>query len=408
MPDVMLVKLSALASSPYNAVNITNAQIASTVVDDGAAVKLVQGPLGLLVNGITNVGCICSDYSGNTYISDPTQHIIVKVTESGKVNIIAGVTGTSGRNGTQQRVPIGATRGPSGNMGPAKFDTPTGICCDKSGNIYVADYGNNQIRKITPDGYVDVVAGNGDGTAGHVNAALDPFQSMFSSPTGIAVDNSGILYVSDTGNHAIRRIGCGNRINASNAGGIVMTIAGGAQGNDDNCRATSVGGANAIFNTPTGIAVDANGNIFVLDSQNRKIKKIGFSQKGMASVSDPSFKVAQGTSWVYLHSGAGTVGRSLGRTAGKPIGSPMDIDTAAYSCTYGAFPYGGISVDRFGYLYVIDSGNRGTERLLKIDPNGVPSVICDFTQATDYRVYLLGVTVTPAQKVLVTITAAQV
>ena len=369
MPQVMLVKLSALESLPVfmnvtaDAVNVTNTEIASTVIDDGAAVKRLQGTLGLLVKGATNVGGICCDNSGNMYIADQTQHFIIKVSESGKVNIVAGKAGTSGNNSAKQHVPAA----------DARFNTPRGICCDKSGNLYVADSANNQIRKIGQDGYVSVLAGNGAasgaGGAGLVDASLDPLQSKFSNPTAVAVDNSGIVYVCDTGNHAIRRIGY------SSSGGVVLTLAGGASGDKENVKATKVAGANAIFNTPNGIAVDAKGNIFVMDNGNRKIKKI--TPNG----------------WVYLFSGSGSAGRSLGTSPEK-----------AYTCTYGGFTYAGVTVDKYGYLYVVD-GVRGDERLLKVDPNGVPAVVCDFTQATNYRAKLAGVTVTPAQKVFLTITA---
>ena len=368
MPKVMLIKLSDLEKLPIymsvtaDAVNVTNAEIASTTVDDGKSVKQLQGTLGLLVKGATNVGGICCDNSGNMYISDQTQHFIIKVSESGKVNIVAGVAGSSGNNTALQHV-AAAT---------ARFNTPRGICCDKSGNLYVADSGNNQIRKISQDGYVSVLAGNGAasgaGGAGLVDSSLNALQSKFSNPTSVAVDNSGAIYVCDTGNHAIRRI----------KGGNVLTLAGGATGDMENVKATNVAGANAIFASPNGIAVDANGNIFVMDNGNNKIKKV--TPKG----------------WVYLFSGDGTAGRSLGTAPEK-----------AYTCSYGSFPYSSVAVDRYGYLYVVDSGNRGanSERLLKVDPNGVPAVIADFTQATTYRAKMMGVAVSSAQKVFLTITA---
>jgi streptogramin lyase len=393
---VVLVKLSEIATTAGGAVNITDADITS-VVNDGSAVKTVQGDLGLLVNGITDVGGICCDYSGNTYITDPTQHVVVKVSESGKVNIIAGVLGSSGSNGTKQRVPIGSRTGPSGNTGPAMFNTPKGICCDKSGNVYVADYGNNQIRKITADGLVDVVAGNGSGTAGLVDAARDPFQAQFSGPTGICVDNSGVLYVTDAATHAIRRIGAGND------NGVVLTIAGGASGDQENCRATKIAGANAIFNTPTGIAVNAKGTIFIADSGNYAVKKIAFSQKGMADISGLTTTSMAG-SWVYLHAGLGTSGNALGRTAGKAIGSPAETNTAAYKVSFASLATAScLSVDRQGNVFVVDSGSTGY-RLLKLDPNGLPSVVCDFTLATTYASKLSGVAVSPAQKVFLTFT----
>ena len=348
MPQIMLAKLSDIASTASSGVNLTNAEVAA---------KLVQGTLGLLVKGVTDLGGICCDKSGNLFLTDKTQHVVIKVEEGGRIKIVAGVAGSSGNNTALQHV-AAAT---------ARFNTPKGIACDNTGNLYVADSGNNQIRKIAQDGYVSVFAGNGAQTAGLVDSSLNALQAQFNNPTAVAVDNAGVVYVADTGNHAVRKIW----------GGTVLTIAGGVSGDNENCRASKITGVNAIFNAPNGIAIDAKGNIFVNDGGNLKIKKI--TPNG----------------WVYLHSGSGSFGRSLGTSPRK-----------AYTCTYGQFATTGLTVDKYGYLYVNDIG-AGTERLLKIDPNGVPAVAFDFTQATTYYQKLAGVAVSPSQKVFVAISATE-
>ena len=387
MPKVMLVKLSDLATTANEAVVITDAEVNSAVIDDGNSVKQIQGALGLLVRGVTDVGGICCDKSGNTYISDQAQHVIVKVSESGTVNVYAGIMGTSGRNGNKQRVPVSATingatwTGPSGNTGPALFNTPRGICCDNSGNIYVADTGNNQIRKITPDGYVDCFAGNGDGVAGLVDSSMDATQARFDSPAAVAVDNSGVIYVADTGNSAVRKVW----------GGKVMNICGGVAGDNTNCRASNVTGVNAILTAPVGICVDAKGNIFV-------------TCRGAGSIL-PKIKKITPNGWVYLHSGSGTIGRSLGTATTSTVPAEK-----AYTCEYGAWSYAGICVDRYGYLFVVDNVATArtapftATRLLKVDPNGVPAEVADFSGITS-PTKVMGVAVSPAQKVFLTITA---
>ena len=339
--ELVLFKLSDKATSAASAINITNAKLSA---------KAIQGATALTAKGLTNIGGMCVDYSGNIYVTDYVQHVIIKVTEAGKVNTVAGLAGTSGNNSALQNVVCTA----------ARFNAPKGIACDKSGNLYVADSGNNQIR-IIRNGKVGVFAGNGARTAGLVDAASNPLQAQFNNPTDVAVDNSGNVFVCDTGNHAIRRI----------TGGKVLNIAGGATGSKENVKATNVPGANAIFASPTGVTVDVAGNVFVMDTGNRKIKKI--TPKG----------------WVYLFSGSGSQGRSLGTGTEK-----------AYTCTYEGLI--NIKTDRNGYVYLLDADSRSAEsRLLKLTPNGIPSVVIDFSTATAADDGLQALAVTPAMKVIV-------
>ena len=140
----------------------------------------------------------------------------------------------------------------------AGFDQPTGLSIDGQGNLYIADSGNNTIRKVTTEGVVTTIAGTA-GVAGSVDG--NGLAARFSSPTGIAVDASGNLFVTDTGNDTIREI---------SPDGVTSTIAGspGVSGGADGI------GASASFNAPTGIAVDTSGNLYVSDSGNDSIRKI--------------------------------------------------------------------------------------------------------------------------------------
>jgi len=103
----------------------------------GNAGALTANEAALTAVGSTAVAGVCTDWSGNIYLSDPEKHIIIKVTEGGDVKLFAGLTGVSGTT--------------NGNGNAARFNEPMGIACDRSGNIYVADTGNNQIRRIDPD-----------------------------------------------------------------------------------------------------------------------------------------------------------------------------------------------------------------------------------------------------------------
>jgi sugar lactone lactonase YvrE len=341
MPKIVLFKLSEAAATAAAGVNLTESALTS---------KAIVANLALASKSVQKVGGMCVDYSGNIYVSDSEQHVIIKVNESGKINTFAGLAGTSGNNTALQGVAAAS----------ARFNQPKGLACDKSGNIYVADYGNNQIRVIK-DNRVSLFAGNGAGTAGLVDASLDALQSRFSHPTDVAVDASGVVYVSDTDNHAVRKIWGGN----------VLTIAGGASSNANNVRASKYIN---FCNTPTGITVNRKGDIFVLDSGNNEIKKI--TPNG----------------WVYRFSGGGGVGHSLAATSAKP----------AYECTYNTLRF--VDCDSWGYLYVTDYDSGGYSRLVKVNPFGVPSNIVDFHVATTSYAGVEGVAVSPAGKVFVSIT----
>jgi hypothetical protein len=142
----------------------------------------------------------------------------------------------------------------------ASFNTPESGVFDKQGNLYVADFGNNEIRKITAAGVVTTFAGST--TAGFVDG--NGTSARFTAPAGIAIDNQGNLYVADQANCAIRKI---------DASGNVTTIAGnGTIGYADGT------GSGAIFNGPIGIGVDTlGGNLFVADTYNNVIRKIVIS-----------------------------------------------------------------------------------------------------------------------------------
>jgi streptogramin lyase len=139
----------------------------------------------------------------------------------------------------------------------AQFNSPSGLAFDKSGNLFVSDTGNNTIRKITPAGAVTTfagVAGSGgflDGSAG---------SALFNSPLGIAVWTNGNVFVADSGNHCIRKI----------SGGVVTTFAGSPQ----NWGSMDGSGTNAQFNSPCGLAFDLHGDLFVCDANNDTIRKI--------------------------------------------------------------------------------------------------------------------------------------
>ncbi len=140
----------------------------------------------------------------------------------------------------------------------AHFDHPRGIAVDVVGNIYVADSGNNMIRRITPAGVVTTLAGT-SGALGSKDGT--GAVARFSGPCGVATDRAGNVYVADTDNHTIRKI---------TATGVVTTLAGkaGSLGSTDGT------GADARFYYPYGVATDGDGNVYVADTFNNAIRRV--------------------------------------------------------------------------------------------------------------------------------------
>ena len=190
-----------------------------------------------------NPAGIAVDSSGYVYVADSGNDLIRKISPDGKVQNIAG-------NGKK-----GAKDSTSSN---ASFYLPGGIALDSIGNIYVADTYNNMIRKISPAGLVTTLAGktfagaaNGKGSA-----------ASFSHPAGLTVGPGGYIYVADVGNNRIRRI---------SPDGLVTNFAGSGARGSTNGRDTL-----ASFYRPYGVAADKSGNIFVADYLNNLIRKISF------------------------------------------------------------------------------------------------------------------------------------
>ena len=164
--------------------------------------------------------------------------------------------------------PLGGSGYSDGIESAARFSLPSGIAVDSAGNVYVADYENSTIRKITPGGVVSTLAGLA-GFAGSADGTGSAAQ--FSHPSGVAVDSAGNVYVADTGNHTIRKV---------TPAGVVTTLAGNAfiisDGFPRGGYADGTGSA-ARFNYPTGVAVDSAGNLYVADGNNtiRKVTPAG-------------------------------------------------------------------------------------------------------------------------------------
>ena len=214
----------------FDGVNATTLAGSSQGYADGTGTSAqFNSPIGVAVDG-----------SGNVYVADAGNHRIRKVTATGEVTTLAG-SGVAGDL--------------DGNDTSAQFNSPIGVAVDAVGNVYVADFYNNRIRKVTAEGVVTTLAGSSQGYADGTGPS-----AQFYYPRGVALDASGNVYVADTYNNRIRRV---------TAEGVVTTLAGSGEAGYSDAAGTS-----AQFNAPYGVAVDAVGNVYVTDRVNFRIRKI--------------------------------------------------------------------------------------------------------------------------------------
>jgi hypothetical protein len=187
---------------------------------------------------------VATDGSGNVYVADTFNNTIRKITPAGLVSTFAGTAGTGGVA--------------DGTGAAARFAGPYAVAADGTGTVYVADTWNHSIRKITPAGVTTTLAGLGQNSG---SADGSGSSARFYTPMGIAASPNGLIYVTDSGNHTIRKI---------TQAGAVSTLAGvaGAAGSTDGT------GAGARFYTPTGICVDNAGFLYVTDSRNHTIRGV--------------------------------------------------------------------------------------------------------------------------------------
>lgn len=253
---------------------------------------------------------IAADASGNVYIAEFSAARIRRI--SANTGVITTVAGT-GKNGF------------SGDGGPAtaaQLGLPQGVAVDAVGNIYIADSGNNRVRRVSTSGTITTAAcGGGSGSSGDGG----PAASASCHPTAIAVDSAGNLYITDQTNARVRKV--------TATTGIITTIAGGGPLGSFSFGGDGGPATKANFNQPYAAAVDQAGNVYIADQGNYRVRKV---------------------------STAGTITT----VAGNGTGYSGDGGPASSAQLY--FP-SGVAVDSIGNLYVADTNNY---RVRKISPNG--------------------------------------
>ena len=310
--------------------------------DGGPAVQaLITFPYG-----------VAADRNGNLYIVENSRHRIRKVDAEGTITTIAG-TGEGGYSGdggpavqAQLRWPIGVAVDNDGNVYiadqgndrirrvdalgnittiAARLNTPKGVTVDGVGNLFIADTENHRIRRADPSGTITTIAGTG--VRGYSGDGGPAVQAQLNFPRGVAVDGSGNLYIADRGNDRIRRV---------DPSGTITTIAG------TGVRGYSGDGGPAVqaqLAVPSGVAVDGNGNLYIADEYNSRIRRVDDS----------------GTITTIAGGGEGGSNGDGGPAHMAKLSSPQDV-----------------AVDSAGNLYIADYGNA---RIRRVDHNGTITTV---------------------------------
>jgi sugar lactone lactonase YvrE len=300
----------------YRIREVTTNGVITTVAGNGVGAGgagSYSGDGGAATNaGMNEVVGVALDASGNLFVCDFNNNRIREVSTNGVITTVAGngIKGYSGDGGA-------ATN--------ASLNNPNDVAIDGSGNLFIADWGNQRIRKVNTNGTITLFAGNGaNGYTGNGGPATN---ASLSYPVGVAADASGNLFIADAGNAVIRKV---------NTNGIITTFAGnGTAGySGDGGPATS-----AELNVGAGVAVDASGNLFIADVYNNRVRKV--STNGIIT----------------------TVAGN-----GKP-GYAGDGGPATAARLW--YPYG-VGVDALGDLFIAEEFN---ERVRKVGTNGIITTV---------------------------------
>ena len=268
---------------PYTISTLAGGMLPATSTDGGSAT-------------FGNLPSVATDASGNVYFASGILNSVFRLDTTGLLTRLAG-------NGTP---------GYSGDNGPAtsaQLSGPWGVALDAAGNVYVSDANNERVRKIDGTGTITTVAGNGSCCYSGDNGLAT--NAQLNAPRGIAFDGAGNLYIADSGNQRIRKV----------SNGIITTAA----GNGACCYGGDGGPAtSALFNSPSGVALDSNGNLYIADTNNNRIRQV----------------TTGGTVNTVAGNGSCCYSGDNGPATSAQLNSPF-----------------GITVDSAGNLYIADSNN---------------------------------------------------
>ncbi len=300
---------------------------------------------------------VAVDGSGNVYIADTGNNAIRMVTAAGLITTIAG-----------------------GPAAAVALNSPEGVAADSAGNVYISDSKNSVVRELTAAGALVTVAGSG--TPGFYGDSGPATAAQLTMPAGLAVDAAGNLYIADLGNSAIRKV----------TAGTITTVAG--VGGSPGYWGDGVAATLAQLSAPASVAVDAAGNLYIADTANNVIRKVGlngiisaFAGTGVGGFAGDGAAAANarlGAPWGVAVDGAGDVliadtnnyrirevtGGTINTVAGSGVvgyhgdGGPATSDQLAHAT--------GVAVDSSGNFYIADTlGNQ----VFEVTPNGTITTV---------------------------------
>ena len=300
--------------------------IISTIAGGGSSSFDDEG--GLAIDGrLGHPADIAFNGNGELYIADSDYNRIRRIDVNGIITTVVGSCTSSSC--------AGSFGGDGGLASAAGLNHPEGLAFDTEGNLYIADTGNNRIRKVDGNGIITTVAGNG--LAGFAGDGSTATSAELSSPSAVTVDGAGNLYINDgvagnnyfpdSGNHRIRRV---------DASGIITTIVGNGSAGFSGDAGLAI---DAQLNYPSGLAVDGSGNLFIADRGNMRIRMIGTDEK---------ITTVAGNGW------HGVIGD--GNTASLAM-----LDSPR-----------GLAIDTAGNLYISDTLD---DRVRKVDAGGIITTV---------------------------------
>ena len=310
------------ANSAQLAVTYSPAQVMVTIAGTGVLDNTGDGGPGSAATFNQPRG-VAVDSKGNIIVADTQNRRVRRVSPAGQISAFAG-TGLIGSGGD------------GGQAVDGTVNFPNVVITDKSDNVYISDQLANRIRKVTPDGKISTIAGNGEGFGvfgGYSGDGVPATQALLNQQVGIAVDNGGNLFIADRLNNRIRRVDA--------ATNIITTVAGtgftGSAG--DGGAATQ-----AELNAPTGVAVDAAGNVYIADAGNQRIRKVTAADGKISTIA-----------------GDGTAGFS---------GDDGPATAARINLSYPAT----MAIDAMGDLYFADRSNHRIRKIV-LGTNVITTVV---------------------------------
>jgi len=247
-------------------------------------------------NDVPSSRGVAVDRNGNVYVALPNLHAVIRIAPDGSLRRFAGTTVAGFR-----RDGVAADQ--------ARLSAPNDVAVDGSGNVYIADTENHRVRRVTPDGIIQTVAGNG--LAGFQGDGENAAALALGRPNGIGLDSAGVLYIADTDNHRIRVL---------TPQGQLRTIGGSAMGGFSGDGGPALA---AQFQTPVDVAVDPAGNVYVADNSNIRVRKLTLpppvtmpeiSQGGVVNAADLSSRLAPGALFSLFGRNLAAAGQTTGVT----------------------------------------------------------------------------------------------